>query len=38
MRENVLPSFYEPHNQSADHQLRAFRDLSAREREASAPG
>jgi hypothetical protein len=30
---NVLPSFYEPHQQAPDHQQFAFRDLKARERE-----
>eukprot|EP00193_Tetraselmis_chui_P011665 CAMPEP_0177786974 /NCGR_PEP_ID=MMETSP0491_2-20121128/21218_1 /TAXON_ID=63592 /ORGANISM="Tetraselmis chuii, Strain PLY429" /LENGTH=905 /DNA_ID=CAMNT_0019308239 /DNA_START=168 /DNA_END=2886 /DNA_ORIENTATION=- len=33
---NVLPSFYEPHQQAPDHQQFAFRDLKAREREVLA--
>ena len=33
MTENILPTFYEPHNNAADHQHRAFRDLQGDERE-----
>mmetsp|Transcript_30069 Transcript_30069/g.84867 ORF Transcript_30069/g.84867 Transcript_30069/m.84867 type:complete len:914 (-) Transcript_30069:527-3268(-) len=36
MSGNVLPSFYEPHQQAPDHQQVAFRDLTSPEREVLA--